>query len=118
MYPAARLYRQLLKATDVAGRHFAFKYKLALGISAVILVLLAGVFLLIESFLRSYVTAETEEDLVTTRALVSRLLEERRARLHELGTALAGDARLRPCPVTSRPTRMARSRCLSSVSLI
>jgi serine phosphatase RsbU (regulator of sigma subunit)/pimeloyl-ACP methyl ester carboxylesterase len=76
----------------VAGRHFPFKYKLALGISAVILVLLAGVFLLIENFLRSYVTAETREDLITTRTLVSRLLEERRARLHELGVALAGDA--------------------------
>jgi serine phosphatase RsbU (regulator of sigma subunit)/pimeloyl-ACP methyl ester carboxylesterase len=97
-----------LKATDVAGRHFAFKYKLALGISAVILVLLAGVFLLIESFLRFYVTAETEEDLFTTRALVSRLLEERRARLHELGTALAGDALTRTLltdRTLDRPTR-------------
>lgn len=92
----------------MAGRHFAFKYKLALGISAVILVLLAGVFLLIESFLRSYVTAETEEDLFTTRALVSRLLEERRARLHELGTALAGDALTRTLltdRTLDRPTR-------------
>jgi serine phosphatase RsbU (regulator of sigma subunit) len=80
------------KATDVTGRrHYPFKYKLALSVSALILVLLASVFLLIENFVQSYVTAETREDLITTRALVSRLLEERRSRLHELGVALAGD---------------------------
>jgi serine phosphatase RsbU (regulator of sigma subunit) len=92
----------------VAGRHFPFKYKLALGVSAVVLVLLAGVFLLIENFLRSYVTAETHADLITTRALVSRLLEERRARLYELGVALAGDALTRTLltdRALDRPTR-------------
>ena len=97
--------RKLLKWP--AG-HYSFKYKLALSISALILVLLAGVFLLIENFLRSYVTAETREDLITTRAIVSRLLGERRARLHELGIALVGDALTRALltdRALDRPTR-------------
>jgi serine phosphatase RsbU (regulator of sigma subunit) len=92
----------------VAGRTYPFKYKLALSISALILVLLAGVFLLIENVLRSYVTAETREDLITTRAIVSRLLGERRARLHELGIALVGDALTRALltdRTLDRPTR-------------
>ena len=63
---------------------------------------------MIENFLRSYVTAETREDLITTRAIVSRLLGERRARLHELGIALVGDALTRALltdRTLDRPTR-------------
>lgn len=92
----------------MAGRTYPFKYKLALSVSALILVLLAGVFLLIENFVQSYVTAETREDLISTRALVARLLEERRSRLHELGVALVGDALTRTLVTDralDRPTR-------------
>jgi len=95
-------------ATDVHPRTVPFKYKLAVSVSALILVLLGGVFALIETLVQSYVTAETREDLISTRALVSRLLEERRSRLQELGVALVGDALTRALltdPALDRPTR-------------
>lgn len=76
-------------------RRLSFKYKLALSVSAIILGLVAGVFLLIENLMEKYVAAEIERDLTGTRMSVARLMEERRARLGELAMALAGDTLVR-----------------------
>jgi serine phosphatase RsbU (regulator of sigma subunit) len=79
----------------MSARRLAFKYKLALSVSAIILCLVAGAFLLIEKLMENYVAAEIEKDLIGTRRSVARLMEERLARLGELAVALAGDTLVR-----------------------
>lgn len=81
-----------MKATDVSIRRIPFKYKLALSISALVLGLLGGALFLVETWVGNYVAADTERDLISTRQLVFRLMEERRARLSELAVALTGDS--------------------------
>jgi sigma-B regulation protein RsbU (phosphoserine phosphatase) len=76
----------------VSIRLIPFKYKLAISISAIVLGVLAGALFLVETWVADYVAAETEQDLISTRQLIIRLMEERRARLSELGIALAGDS--------------------------
>lgn len=73
-------------------RRAPFKYKLALSVSAIVLGVLAGALFLVETWVEGYVAAETERDLVSTRQLVFRLMEERRARLGELAVVLSGDS--------------------------
>jgi serine phosphatase RsbU (regulator of sigma subunit) len=81
-----------MKITDVLIRRTPFKYKLAVSISAVVLGVLAGALLLVETWLGDFMAADTEQDLISTRQLVSRLMEEQRARLEELAVALTGES--------------------------
>jgi hypothetical protein len=76
----------------VSIRRTPYKYKLAISISAIVLGVLAGALLLVETWVGNYMAADTERDLISTRQLVLRLMEERRARLGELAVALTGDS--------------------------
>jgi serine phosphatase RsbU (regulator of sigma subunit) len=98
----------------MSPRRLSFKYKLALSVSAIILGLVAGVFLLIDTLMEKYVADEIERDLVGTCMSVARLMGERRARLEELAVALAGDSLIRTILIDKGIDRVTRDDILDS----
>jgi serine phosphatase RsbU (regulator of sigma subunit) len=95
-------------------RRTSFKYKLAVSISAIVLGVLAGALFLVETWVEDYVAAETERDLLNTRQLVFRLMEERRARLGELAVALTGDSLTRTILTDKALDRVTRNDIVDS----
>ncbi len=95
-------------------RRIPFKYKLTLSIALIVVGVLAGALFLIESLMEKYVTAETERDLANTRRMVSRLMEERRARLEELAFALTGDSLTRTLLTDKTLNRLTRNDIVDS----
>ncbi len=95
-------------------RRISFKYKLALSISFIVVGVLAGALLLFETLMENYVAAETERDLANTCRMVSRLMEERRARLTELAVALTGDSLTRTLLTDKTLNRLTRNDIVNS----
>lgn len=67
-----------------------FKFKLSFSISLIVIGILTGVFLFLQADIEEDALVRVKEHLMTTREVVLDLIEERRTRLHELATCLAG----------------------------
>ena len=82
-------------AIDVRALFIPFRYKIAVLIAAIVLVLLGGTFFVVQAQIEQNATEDIKEDLKATRALVSRLMEDRRSRLGEIAAGLSGDELIR-----------------------
>lgn len=69
---------------------FRFQYKLTVLITCIVLLLLAGLFLILQYQIKKNAIRNIKDNLKETRLLVSRLMEDRQIRLWEIATGIAG----------------------------
>ena len=69
---------------------FRFQYKLTILIAFIILALLTGIFFVLQKRIEEDAIVNIKENLVETKSLVFRLMEDRQVRLWEIATGIAG----------------------------
>ena len=75
--------------------YIPFRYKLIVLITTIIIVVLVGIFTIVQSHIEENAVKNIKEDLVRTREIVTRLMEDRWIRLWEIATGISGNELVR-----------------------
>lgn len=79
------------KVADKRSKWFIpFRYKLTLLINTIVLVLLSGTFLILQHQIENNAVTNIKNNLKSTKAMISRLLEDRQTRLQEIARGIGG----------------------------